>query len=78
MRTNHVHRNTLPPMTQRILNHLVAVGTITNVEAQALYKCRALPRRIADIRAAGHEIVSVMRKDQTGQRYARYFMGAAA
>ncbi|MBK1673906.1 hypothetical protein CKO35_11425 [Ectothiorhodospira shaposhnikovii] len=29
------------------------MGSISNIEAQAMYKCRALPRRIADLKAAG-------------------------
>lgn len=65
------------PMTDLILDHLKTKGSITNVEAQALYRCRALPRRIADLKAKGHEIMSVLRQDQTGQRYARYVYGKA-
>ena len=64
--------NAMAPQTQQILNHLKTVGSISNVEAQALYRCRALPRRIADIKAAGFQINRILKTDATGQRYARY------
>jgi hypothetical protein len=62
------------PMTYLILTHLITKGSITNVEAQALYRCRALPRRIADLKQAGWNIHSFLKKDATGQRYARYVL----
>lgn len=61
-------------MLDLIFDHLITKGSITNVEAQALYRCRALPRRIADLKAEGFEIKTVMKKDATGQRYARYVL----
>jgi hypothetical protein len=65
----------LAPQTQQILKHLQTVGSISGVEAAALYRCRALPRRIADIRDAGHFVRRELKKDATGQRYARYHYG---
>ncbi len=58
--------------TQKILDHLTKVGSISWVEANDLYRVRSLTRRIADLREAGHEIVSEWRKDHLGQRYTRY------
>ena len=58
--------------TQKILDHLTKVGSISWVEANDLYRVRSLTRRIADLRQAGHEIVSEWRKDHLGQRYTRY------
>lgn len=55
-----------------ILDHLLKVGSISGIEAQNLYKCRALPRRIKDLKELGWNIVSHLRKDNTGQRYVRY------
>ena len=55
-----------------ILNHLKTVGSITFLEAVALYRVRSLPRRIKDLRDMGHEIISEWRHDITGQRYTRY------
>ena len=55
-----------------ILRHLKNVGSITFLEAVDLYRVRSLPRRIKDLRDAGHEIVSEWRKDTLGQKYTRY------
>jgi hypothetical protein len=64
---------TLSPSTQKIWDHLQKVGSISNVEAQAIYRCRALPRRIKDIEEQlGVSISRVMKQDATGQRYTRY------
>jgi len=57
---------------QKILNHLRDVGSISWVEANDLYRVRSLPRRIADLRQKGHEIVSEWKTDRLGQRYTRY------
>jgi hypothetical protein len=59
---------------QKIAEHLQNVGSISWVEANDLYRVRSLPRRIADLREAGHEIVSEWRTDHLGQRYTRYSM----
>lgn len=63
----------LAPQTAKILQHLEMVGSISNVEAQAVYRCRALPRRIKDLKVAGFNIKREMKRDATGQRYVRYF-----
>jgi hypothetical protein len=60
------------PATLVILQHLQKVGNISGIEASSLYKCRALPRRIKDLKDLGWPITSSMRKDATGQRYVRY------
>jgi len=66
----------MAPQLYQLLTHLKNHGTISNVEAQAMFKMRALPRRIADLRELGYEIKREIRKDSTGQRYARYtFVG---
>lgn len=71
----------LAPQTTTILRHLEKVGSISNVEAQALYKCRALPKRISEIDRAIALDMNDMRyiaretkKDATGQRYVRYYL----
>jgi hypothetical protein len=48
------------------------VGSITFVEAVDLYRVRSLPRRIADLRQRGYEIISEWKQDHLGQRYTRY------
>ena len=59
-------------MTTLILHHLLTEGSISNVEAQALYRCRSLSRRITDLKQEGWPVKAEMKKDTTGQRYARY------
>lgn len=61
-------------MTQEdaLLNHFSKKPTITPVEAQAMYKMRSITRRISTLRQQGHVILREYRRDQTGQRYARY------
>lgn len=63
----------LSPQCRQILRHLQEKGSISNMEAQAIYRIRALPRRIADLREAGYRTVKKFRKDPTGQRYVRYY-----
>lgn len=60
------------PQTAKIARHLAETGTITGVEAAAIYKCRSLPRRIKDIRDCGIKVSSEIKRDLTGQRYTRY------
>jgi hypothetical protein len=62
------------PMSAMILRHLEDKGSITSVEAQALYRCRSLSRRITDIKSWGFPVSSVLKSDATGQRYARYYL----
>ncbi|WP_201269759.1 helix-turn-helix domain-containing protein [Sinorhizobium meliloti] len=66
------------PMTKAVLELLRRKGAITQMEAQGVLRCRALPRRIADLKALGHNIVRELKVDPTGQRYARYHLGFAA
>lgn len=60
--------------TALILEHLLAKGSITNVEAAAMFKARSLTKRIAELRDRGYDIASEWRRDSTGQRYVRYWL----
>lgn len=62
----------MTPQVKTLLIHLQKHGSISQAEAGTVYKIRALPRRIADLKALGHKITSKIKKDPTGQRYARY------
>ena len=44
------------------------------MEAQTIYRIRALPRRISDLEERGWVFEREWRKDPTGQRYRRYFL----
>ncbi len=57
---------------QTILNHLVDYESISGVEAAELYRVRALPRRIKDLKENGFNIISEWRTDPLGQRYKKY------
>ena len=59
---------------EKIRAHLVMHGSITSVEAEAIYRCRRLASRIDELRKAGMKIASVTRRDPTGQRYVRYVL----
>lgn len=62
----------LSPQATLVLRHLLSVGSITNVEANAVHKVRSVSRRITEISDAGHKISKVRRRDHTGQVYVRY------
>lgn len=59
-----------------VLDHLRRKDSLSNVEAQAVYRIRSLPRRIADLKANGYDIRTALHVDPTGQRYARYSLVA--
>lgn len=74
----------LAPQTTEILKHLVTVGTLSGVEAQALYKARSVTKRVSEINSYLHDVAgpeamltSEWSVDATGQRYKRYTMPAA-
>lgn len=67
---NRIHEDRT--MDEVILDHLKKVGNVTALEAQGMYKCRSLSRRITTLKRQGHLIRSVAKIDATGQRYVRY------
>lgn len=62
----------MTPQTRTVLSHLRTKGSITRLEAGALYRIAHLPTRIFELKKAGHGVKTQMRKDMTGHRYARY------
>lgn len=66
------------PMRDLIREHLQSGESISNVEAQALWRCRALPKRINELRREGLNILARRRKDSTGQSYVRYVLAEFA
>ena len=65
----------LSPQAATVLSHLRKVGSITNVEANAVHRIRSLSRRISELGHAGVQIEKLQRRDLTGQRYVRYQLG---
>lgn len=62
----------MKPSSQRILRHLEAEGSITPMEALAVYSNPRLAASIYDIRRAGHKVTSVVKRDQMGHKYTKY------
>lgn len=60
------------PMRELLRDHLSNGRSISNVEAQALWRCRALPKRISELEASGMKMERERCKDSTGQSYVRY------
>lgn len=71
---NDVAARVFSPQTDQIARHMLQHGSISGVEAAAMFKTRSLSRRIRDIRARAVTIRSDYRKDTTGQRYVRYVL----
>ncbi|TPI67612.1 hypothetical protein FJ420_02045 [Mesorhizobium sp. B3-1-3] len=65
------------PMTKSVLDLLRRKGAITSLEAQGVLRCRQLPARVLELKRLGHKIVTEMKIDPTGQKYARYHLEAA-
>lgn len=60
-----------------ILAHLRAGHSITGLEALRRFGCIHLPRRIKDLREAGHTIAADWITTDTGKRCKQYRMEAA-
>lgn len=65
------------PMTKAVLDLLKAKGSLTSIEAQGVLRCRALAKRISELRDLGWTIARELKTDTTGQRYARYHLQEA-
>ena len=65
----------MPPQTHQVLRHLIAAGSITNVEAHAVLKCRSVSKRISElVNTHGIDVAKLHRRDSTGQRFVRYIL----
>ena len=63
------------PQTHQVLRHLIAAGSITNVEAHAVLKCRSVSKRISElVNTYGIDVAKLHRRDSTGQRFVRYVL----
>ena len=59
-----------------LIRHFKLQTSISNIEAQMMYKIRALPRRIKDLEERGMTFIRHRKTDATGQRYGRYVLAA--
>jgi hypothetical protein len=66
----------LKPQTRKILNHLSKHGSITPMEALTVYSIYRLSACIHDLRKTGISIITQMKEDASGHRYARYEVSA--
>ena len=63
------------PQTHQVLCHLITAGSITNVEAHAVLKCRSISKRISElVNTYGIDVAKLHRRDSTGQRFVRYVL----
>ena len=63
------------PQTHQVLCHLITDGSITNVEAHAVLKCRSVSKRISElVNTYGIDVAKLYRRDSTGQRFVRYVL----
>jgi len=58
----------------RVLEHLMTKGSISQVEAEAVYKIRRLASRIHELKNDGWNVGRMLKQDAMGQKYARYFL----
>jgi hypothetical protein len=63
--------------SDRILAHLLAGKSITQLEAFGVYRIFRLAARIHELKSKGHKIVTTMRIDETGKQYAEYRLATA-
>ena len=65
----------MSPQTHQVLRHLIIAGSITNVEAHAILKCRSVSKRISElVNTHGIDVAKLHRRDSTGQRFVRYVL----
>jgi hypothetical protein len=62
----------MTPQLVVLSKHLKTHKTISQAEAGLVYKIRALPKRISELKQLGYKITRELKQDPTGQRYARY------
>lgn len=67
----------LQPSRRKVLAHLEEYGNISPRDALITYGIARLAPCIFDLREAGYNIVTEMRKDAADHPYARYFLETA-
>jgi hypothetical protein len=62
----------MTPQAALVLRHLQTQGHITPVEAAMVHRIRHLPSKVFELKRSGYPVVTALKVDMTGQRYARY------
>lgn len=65
-------KSTPKSQIMKIVDHLVMRGSISQLEADALYRVKRLASRIHDLHLKGIQTHVEIRTDLTGKRYAKY------
>lgn len=73
-------RTTTSPTTQiqALTDHLQNRGSISGLEAVALYRIVSLTKVISVLKRKGLNIIGLWKQDNTGKRYKRYFLAQGA
>ena len=58
----------------KVLAHLVHRGNISQLEARNTYRVERLTSRVTELKKRGVAIKSEMRLDESGHKYARYYL----
>lgn len=62
----------MSPQARTVLYHLNREGSISPLEAAAVHSVHRLAARILELRKQGFHVVTDLRRDYEGHRYARY------
>jgi hypothetical protein len=57
-----------------VLHHIIQKGSISQLEADSLYRVKRLTSRIHELKKLGVNLLGEFRKDLTGKRYVRYYI----
>lgn len=71
---NFVKHHVTAPQLRQLGTHLCERGSISQLEAEALYRIKRVASRIDELRKIGLKITSEFKKDLTGKRYVRYHL----
>jgi len=70
---NRMNMNGMTQM-EMLIQHFTENDSISDGEAQLVYRIRSLPRRIMDLKNRGYVFDHQWNRDATGQRYIRYVL----
>jgi hypothetical protein len=55
-----------------LVNHFTQGKSLTSLEAMGVYRIFRLASRVSELRQQGYDIVTDMKRDETGKTYASY------